>query len=124
MAPISTTLDLNQSGAWTLEDDGVAGNGVSRLRRPDGTSLLVEHPTNLLTFTASQPGVSLVFNLTESIGNARLVVGDLANSAVCPDSIVLSRVESSALMTLVATGRITESAIVPDAAADIIAPSL
>ena len=64
MAPFSTTLDLNQSGTWTLEDDGVAGNGISRLRRPDGSSFLVEHPTNLLKFTASEPGVALVFDLT------------------------------------------------------------
>ena len=80
MAPFSTTLDLNQTGTWTLEDDGVAGNGISRLRRPDGSSFVVEHPTNLLKFTASEPGVVIVFDLNfESLGSARLVVGDLAN---------------------------------------------
>src|SRR5688572_14759916 len=123
MAPISITIAATQTGTYVLEDDGVPGNNFSRLRYPDGTFVVFEHPTDFIEFTTTVPGVTLVVNFTDSLGAAALRVGSLTVAGQSPETIVMQSVQTTGAVTLVATGSITEGSDA-DAAADIIAGSL
>ena len=123
MPPVSTILALNAPGTWILEDNGDPSDGVAQLRGPNGAIRDVYLPTTSMKITVSEPGVSLQINLDESLGEAKLTVGDLNNSALSPDSIIVDHLESNDTVTLVANGRIIESTLDEDPK-DIIAPRL
>src|SRR5262245_32770216 len=114
MAPITSTISLNQTGTYILEDDGVPDNFTSRLRRPDGTSVLVVHPTSLLKITASEPGVILKINMTESLEGARLIIGSVSDYTFSPESIIVNQLFGVGSMSLAATNKIIEDGIDAD----------
>jgi hypothetical protein len=110
-------------GTYVIEDDGVPGNNFSRIRAPDGSVTVFEHPTIDFLITASTPGITLVFNLTDPFATASVTVGSLTDPTQSPDAIVVQSLLTSAqtgTVTLAATGSITESSDA-DGAADIIA---
>src|SRR5688572_28570825 len=109
MPPINTLINLSMTGAYILEDDGIIGNATSRLRRPDGSVVTIVHPLSLLKFTASEPGVTLVFNMTDSLDGARLIVGALTDSSLSPQDIIVNQLASDTTVTLAATGRIYDT---------------
>src|SRR5688572_12290847 len=122
MPPATTLVALDEPGAYVLEDNGDPDDGIAVLRGPDGGVSEILIPLSLLKIIASAPGVALTVNLAESLGSARLTVGDLVNSAVSPESIILDNLVSDNTVTLVANGRITEAGL--DEPADVIAPRL
>src|SRR5688572_7606048 len=109
MPPITTLINLSMSGTYILEDDGIVGNATSQLRRPDGSVVEIVHPLSLLKFTSSEPGVTLVFNMADSLDSARLTVGDLTNSSLSPQNIVINQLASDTTVTLAATGAIYDT---------------
>jgi len=123
MPPVSTFLTLDAPGTWVLEDNGDTTDGFAQLRGPNGAIREIALPTAVMKITSSEPGVTLQIDLAESLGTAKLTVGDLGNSALCPDSIVVDNVISDDTVTLVATGRIIEPSLDEDPK-DIIAPRL
>jgi len=120
-APTVTNL-LSTAGTWIVEDDGIIGNNISRLRAPDGSTVDFEHPTTDLFFFASVPGATLVVNLTDSLGAANLTVGDLADSTKNPDQVFVRSVVTTGATTLVSNGGISE--LGNDAAPDIVSGTL
>jgi len=122
MPPTDTTLTLDQAGTYVLEDNGVVGDNFSRLRAPDGTVTIFEHPTSALNVFASLSGATLVINLTDSLGAASINVGSLADAAQTPDQVFVRSVATTGAATLVSNGSIRE--LGSDAAADIVAGTL
>src|SRR5688500_18704328 len=122
-APITKTISLTSPGTYFLEDDGIVDNATSQLRRPDGSIVTVVHPTSLLKITASEPGVNLVINLADSLDYAKFTVGDLTNSALPPQNILVNQLYCYNTVSLVANGEISDP-IVNEALADIYAPRL
>jgi len=122
MPPISVTIFASDPGTYFLEDDGIPGNNFSQIRFPDGTVVVFEHPTDDLFFDPSVAGITLVINLTDSLGTSRLTAGDFADSTQSPDSITVNSIETSGTVTLISNGAITERGT--DAGADIVAGSL
>ena len=123
MPPVSTQFALDLPGDWFLEDDGIPGNNISRLRAPDGSFIDFEHPTGDLSLLADGPGVHLTIAFTESLGAANFSVGNRANSAQTPASLVVQNVETTGRVILVSQGGIVEGADA-DADADIVAGGL
>jgi Ca2+-binding RTX toxin-like protein len=120
--PLSVTIFASDPGTYFLEDDGVPGNNFSRVRFPDGTTINFEHPTDDLIFDPSVAGITLVVNLTDSLGTSRFSTGDFTDPTSSPDFIKVNNIVTAAGVTLVANNTITEFSA--DVGADIVAGSL
>lgn len=117
------TLSFLSSDDCTIDDNGVPGDNTSVVRNGTGGVIFTfVHPADSLTFFASTPGVNLNFNFTDSLGAANFTVGNLTNAAQSPDSIVMNRVNTTGIVTLVSNGAISEGRA--DAGADIVAGPL
>jgi serralysin len=100
---ISTTA--NAAGTYFLEDDGIPGNGISRIRGPGVlTDFSVSFPG--ITFE-SGPGQKYVVDLLDSFLPS-FTVGSFGNPAVNPDQIVVRELTLKFKATLIATGAIVE----------------
>uniref|UniRef100_UPI000685E7E8 beta strand repeat-containing protein n=1 Tax=Ciceribacter selenitireducens TaxID=448181 RepID=UPI000685E7E8 len=119
-----TTLILSEAGSYTIEDDGTPGNATSVVTRDSDGSVVavIAHPADSLIIKASVPGVNITLDITDSLGNGSLQVGDLADPGQSPDSIVVDSITTNTSVTLVANGSITEGG--SDAAADIQAATI
>jgi hypothetical protein len=120
---MATTIDLSGEvdGTFTIEDDGTPGNGVSVIRRPDGTILTgFLHPSDALTIL-SRAGQSIDINITDSLTTANVTIGSLTNAAVNPDEIKVGAMLTSGVVTLAARGGVSE--LGDDVGADIVAGS-
>ena len=118
------TLDLTglAGSTFIFEDDGIVGNGVSRVRLENGTTIDFTHPADLLTIV-SKAGQTLVLDMVDSLGAANLVVGSLTDPTKNPDAILIDGLRgTSGTFTLAATGAISESGA--DAGADVVAGAL
>ena len=80
------------------------------------------HPVDALGFTVNVPGVNLIINFTDTLASADFSIGDLADAAVTPDSIVMKNVRTTGDVTLVSNGSIIEGG--NDYAADVVGGSL
>ena len=89
MALNTYTYFAGLPGTYVLEDDGIPGNNFSQIRAPDGSITVFEHPTIDLFITATTPGVTLVFNLTDPFATASVTVGSLTDPTQSPDAIVV-----------------------------------
>jgi Ca2+-binding RTX toxin-like protein len=119
--PVNFTF--NAPGTYTIEDDGIRGNGVSVIRNAAGAVIFtIVHPADAVNLNVSTAGVNLIFNVLDTFGTAVVTVGDLASAAQSPDSIVVHQLSSTNLVTLVSNGSITEGG--NDAAADLAVNSL
>ena len=119
---ITLNIQGEVNGTFTLEDDGTPGNGISVLRRPDGTifSTFV-HPGDALTLI-SRAGQNIVFNAIDSFTTANITIGSLTVPSQRPDSISIGGLLTSGVVTLTANGAISEFG--RDAGTDIIAGKL
>ena len=119
------TLDLSAFGAgtFTLDDDGIAGNGQSVVRNSSGTVIAVfTHPVDFLTIVSTN-AQHLIFNITDPFGAIDVTVGSLSSATPNPASIQVQYIgATTGRVTLVANGAITERG--SDAAPEIIAGSL
>jgi Ca2+-binding RTX toxin-like protein len=121
---MAVTIDLSSlgDGAYTIQDDGIPGNGTSIVLDPLGNIIgIFAHPADTLTIL-SRPGQSLNIDITDSLTTANVTVGSLTNAAVTPDSISIGSILTSGIVTLAAAGAISE--LGSDAGADIIAGTL
>ena len=115
---MASNFFFGSAGTYTVEDDGIRGNGVSVVRDSGGNIVYtVVHPGDDVNFIATVPGVTLVFNTADSFGTANVNVGSLTDPTQCPDFIVVKNLQTDAFITLVAEASITEGG--SDAAADI-----
>ena len=121
---MAITITFSVAGSYTIEDDGIAGNGTSIVRRDSDGAILafIPHPADSLTIRATVPGVNLTFNVTDSFGTGALIVGNLVDPNQTPDSIVVTNIRSSSSVTLVSNGSILEGG--SDVVADIVSSSL
>ena len=116
-------LIFTQPGTFTIDDNGIPGDNISVIRDSNGVVIFTfAHPVDALGFTVNVPGVNLIINFTDSLGAADFSIGDLTNSAITPDSIVMKNVRTTGDVTLVSNGSITEGG--NDYAADIVAGDL
>ena len=116
-------ISFTTPGTYTIDDDGIRGNGISVIRNASGAIILsFTHPADTMSFTTTVPGVNLIFNVLDSFGTANVTVGDLAVAAATPDSIVVRSMRSDAFITLVSNGTITEGGA--DTGADLAAAGL
>jgi Ca2+-binding RTX toxin-like protein len=122
MPPVSVTIFASDPGTYFLEDDGIAGNNFSQIRFPNGTTVSFEHPTDDLFFDPSVAGITLVVDLTDSLGTSRFTTGDFTDPLQSPDFIKVNNIVTTAGVTLVANNGITEFSA--DVGADITASSL
>lgn len=121
---MAITIDISifGDGIYTVEDDGIPGNGVSVVRDPLGNIVSTFfHPADDLTIL-SRAGQNLTINITDSLTTANFTVGSLTDGLVNPDSISVAAVTTSGTVTLAA--RETVSELGSDSTADIIAGSL
>ncbi|MDR5653661.1 calcium-binding protein [Ruixingdingia sedimenti] len=119
--PLNLIFTLADS--YTLADDGIPGNNMSVIRDGTGTVIFtLAHPADDLGFTASAPGVNLTLNLTDTLGNANLTVGNLTSAANSPETITIGNVRTNATVTLAANSSIRE--LGSDPGADIVAGTL
>jgi hypothetical protein len=121
---MSITIDLSSlaDGIYTVDDDGTPGNGISVVRRPNGTILTsFAHPSDALTFI-SRPGQSINFNVTDSLTTANVTIGSLTDSSQRPDTIQIGNVVTSGAVTLTANNDISEFG--SDSGTDIVAGKL
>jgi len=121
---MAITIDLSVlgDGAYTIQDDGIPGNGTSVVLDPLGNVIVTfAHPADSLTIL-SRPGQSLNVNITDSLTTANVTIGSLTNAAVTPDSINIGGLLTSGVVTLAALGAISEWG--SDSSADIIAGTL
>jgi Ca2+-binding RTX toxin-like protein len=110
-------------GTYTIEDNGIPGDNTSVIKDGSGNVIFTfVHPADSLGFTTSTPGVNLIVNITDSLGAANVTIGDLANASASPDSIAVNTLSTSGVVTLVATGAVTEQG--SDDGADIVAGQL
>ena len=122
------TITLSVADTYTIEDDGIRGNGTSVLRSSSGAILLtIAHPADSINFIATVPGINLVFNvliggilvpsvvlaipqylLLAKIGLANTYWAVLLPGIVHPYSIYLARVYAAAAIpaSLLDAGRI------------------
>ena len=122
-AAMPLTIYFSTPGTYTIEDDGILGNNTSVVRDPSGTVLFpFAHPTDTIDFIAEVPGITFIFNVTDSFGTANVSVGSLADLNLSPDHIVVRQLRTDAFITLAARGTITEGG--SDAAPDITAAGL
>lgn len=107
---MAVTIDLSggANGTYTIEDDGIAGNGTSIVRAPDGTIFTtIVHPADGITILG-RAAQNVVINFTDTLGTAGLTVGSLTNGAVRPDTILIGNVQTSGTVTLGANASIDE----------------
>ena len=110
-------------GNYTIEDNGVPGDGISVVKDGTGTVIFTfAHPADSLRFFVDTPGVNITINFTDTLGAANFTVGVLDDPAQSPASITVRSVETSGIVTLVSNGAIIEGG--SDAAADIVAGQL
>src|SRR5688572_7701917 len=113
MPSIETHIPATDPGTYFLEDDGIPGNNRSQIRYPNGNIVTFEHPTDNLSFTGDVAGVTLVVNLVDPLGAAKFTVGQAFIGDPfdrLPDAIVIQSIETTGIVTLFATGSITETA--------------
>ncbi len=112
--PVS--VHFSTPGTYTIDDDGVRGNGRSLVRDASGATLFpIMHPADSIEFIADVPGVTLVFNVADSFGTANVTVGSLTDPALRPDNIVVKSLRTDAFVTLAAQNAITEGGADPSA---------
>ena len=117
-------LSILGPGTFTLDDDGIPGNGQSVVRDASGAIILTfGHPSpNSLTIV-SAAGQNLIFNITDSFGASNVTVGNLFDPAQCPDSIQVRNIgATTGAVVLASNGALTE--LGSDAAPDIVAGSV
>ena len=120
---MTLTIFFSSPGTYIIDDDGIRGNNASVVRNSAGAILFpFTHPSDTISFIAEVPGITFIFNTADSFGPADVVVGSLADSGLCPDTIVVRNLRSDGAITLVSNGRITEGGI--DSSADIAAAVL
>lgn len=106
--PITIDLSGGLNGTYTIEDDGIAGNGTSIVRAPDGTVFTTfAHPADSIT-VLSRAGQNVNVNVTDSLANASFTIGSLTNAAVRPDAIGVNFLQTSSTITLGANTTIGE----------------
>ena len=116
---MAITLDISgqADGTFTIEDDGIPGNGTSVVRRPNGTILSTfAHPSDALTII-SRPGQTVIFNVIDSLTTANVTIGSLTTPGQRPDAIENGGVLTSGVLTLTAQLKISEFGA--DAATDL-----
>jgi hypothetical protein len=119
--PVNYTF--NTPGTYTIEDDGIRGNGVSVIRNAAGAVVFtITHPADAVNLTVSTAGVNLVINALDPFGTANFNVGLLGSPASSPDSITVKYLRTDAFVSLISNGSITEGGA--DAPADILAAGL
>ncbi len=120
---MSLDLIFVSPGNYTIDDNGIPGDNTSVIR--DGTGAVIftfVHPADSLSFTVSTPGVGITINFTDSLGAANFRIGNLTDPAQTPASVVLKKLNTTGIVTVVSNGSITEGGA--DSAADIVAGSL
>jgi Ca2+-binding RTX toxin-like protein len=121
---VATIINLSgqPNGVYTIEDDGIAGNGTSVLRGPDGTILATfAHPADALS-VISRAGQSVNVNITDSLTTANVTIGSLTTPDQNPDNIQIGSLTTSGIVTLAARGSISE--LGSDGGSDIVAGRL
>ncbi|QAY77403.1 calcium-binding protein [Sphingosinicella sp. BN140058] len=121
---MAITIDLSGgiNGTYTIEDDGIAGNGTSIVRAPDGTVFTTfVHPADSIT-VLSRAGQNVNVNVTDSLANASFTIGSLTNAAVRPDAIGVNFLQTSSTITLGANTTIGEFG--SDGTQDLLASTL
>jgi len=119
---MSLDLTFTTPGNYTIEDNGIAGDGISVIKDGIGNVIFtLVHPADALILRASA-GVNLTLNITDSLGAANLSVGLFAFPDSNPDNILVRHIETTGTVTLISDGYIREAG--PDSGADIIAGSL
>jgi len=120
---MTLTIFFSSPGIYVIDDDGIRGNGASAVHDSSGNLLFpFTHPTDTISFIAEVPGITFIFNTTDTFGTADVIVGSLTDAAQSPDAIVLRQLRTGGSATLVSNGTITEGGI--DSAADIVAAVL
>jgi hypothetical protein len=120
--PLIFDLSANPlNGTYTIEDDGIPGNGVSLIRDPNGVVTLFVHPADALTII-SRAGQNIDVNITDSLTTADFTIGSLTSSSPNPDNIRMAGILTSGTVTLGANNDIAEWG--SDGATDIIAGNL
>ncbi|PSJ38913.1 beta strand repeat-containing protein [Allosphingosinicella deserti] len=107
---MAITIDLSGglNGNYTIEDDGIGGNGTSIVRAPDGTVFTTfAHPADSIT-VLSRAGQNVNVNVTDALGAATFTIGSLTNAAVRPDAIAVNFLQNSSTITLAANTTIGE----------------
>jgi hypothetical protein len=85
--PLIFDLSANPlNGTYTIEDDGVSGNGVSVIRDPNGVVTPFSHPADSLTII-SRAGQNIDVNITDHLAAADFTIGSLTSSTPNPDNI-------------------------------------
>ena len=104
-------LIFTQPGTFTIDDNGIPGDNISVIRDINGVEIFsFAHPVDALGFTVNVPGVNLIINFTDTLGGADFSIGDLTNSSVTPDSVVMQSVRTTGSVTLVSNSTSTPSA--------------
>lgn len=88
-------------GNYTIQDSGIPADRPSVIRNA-GAAVVFSfvQPLEALTFT-TVPGVN-------SVGAADMTIGDLANAAASPDSLMVQSVHTNGDEMLVSNGAMTE----------------
>ena len=116
-------LVFTQAGTFTIDDNGIPGDGISVIRDINGVVIFTfAHPADALGLTVNVPGVNLIINFTDTLGAADFSIGSLTDPAVTPDSVVMKSVRTTGSATLVSNTSIIEGG--NDNAADIVAGDL
>jgi len=119
---MTITVTLGTPGTYTVEDDGIRGNGLSVVRDSAGAIVAtITHTIENVSFICTTPGITLVLDVPDLFA-ANFSVGSLLNSAECPDAIVVKQVRTLSTVSLASNGAITEGGV--DSPADIIAGAL
>jgi hypothetical protein len=115
-------LIFSTAGNFTIDDDGIPGNGISSIFKDGVFVQNFAHPADELVIRVSEglAGVHITLNFVDSLGAADLIVGPtIGGLASPPDSIVVRSVNTAGAVTLFSNGTITE--LGSDAGADIFA---
>ena len=120
-------LVFTQPGTFTIDDNGIPGDGISVIRDSNGVVIFTfAHPADALGLTVNTPGVNLIINFTDTLAAADFSIGSLTGSLIGRRDAGFGRDEERPHdrrdVTLVSNSTITEGGV--DAAADIIAGDL
>ena len=123
---MAITIDLSilGNGTYTIEDDGIPGNGTSVVRDPFGNIVTTfAHPADALTIL-SRPGQNININIIDSLTTANFTIGNIDNAFASqrPDNVQIGGVLTSGAVVLTANQAVTEWG--GDGATDIVAGSL
>lgn len=112
-----TTIILESTDNYTIEDNGIVGDGISVIR--DGYGQIVEafeHPEDALNIQAASSGVNLTINFADTLGSADFTVGNVAVPSASPSTVTVQNVTTSTGdIELISGGTINISGLSPTA---------